>query len=104
MAVGETLYQRNLKRPLDQALRAEISQMIDRHAPTLPVAVKHEWDPNGIILKIRSVMMSFIVNFANNRVVVVVSEMSFAGRLFYTQANRQKAIQFFEEIATDLDL
>ena len=104
MAAGETLYQRKMKRTLDQPLRVQISEMIDRHAPTLPVAVTHEWDSNGILLRIRSVMMSFVVSFANNRVVVVVGEMSFAGRLFYTQANRQKAIQFFDEIATELDL
>ena len=47
--------------------------------------------------------ISFVVNFAHDRM-VVDAELSLAAKMFATDENRRHAVRFIESVANDLNL
>ncbi len=61
------------------------------------------WHDSLPELTIHSKWIKFIVNF-HKQDMVVLAELSWAAKMFATDANRRTAAQFIENIVTDLDL
>ena len=61
------------------------------------------WDKTKPEFAIRSKLLSFIVRFTQDEM-VVDAELSLAAKMFATQENRNLAVRFIESIAKDLNL
>jgi hypothetical protein len=62
-----------------------------------------QWHRDQPRLTIRSKWLSFVVNFADESL-VVDAELSLAAKAFATTKHRENAVRFIESIANDLDL
>src|SRR5436305_873827 len=100
----ETLLERQLRRPLDEATRRAIESEYRRRRHEIPIPTELRWHATHPQFTIRSPLLSFIVNFTPDRRLVVDAELSMAGRLLASDSNRKKAVQFIESIAVDLGL
>ncbi len=103
MSKRETLLDRPLKRPLDDATKRAIELEFARRRHEIPIPTELKWHTDQPEFTIRSTWMSFIVQFTNHRL-LVEAELSFAARLLATEANRKQAVEFIESIATELEL
>jgi hypothetical protein len=99
----EKLYERKLKRPLDDKTRAAIQSEFGRRRDQIPVPTEMSWSASKPELTIRSQWISFIVHFTQERM-VVNAELSLAAKMFATAENRQHAVHFIESVADDLNL
>jgi hypothetical protein len=99
----ERLYERPIKRPLDDQLREAINAVAARRRHELPIAADFAWHATDPVFTIRSNMLSFIVSFAPERF-TVDAKMSLAAKMLATESNRKQAIGFFDSIADELDL
>jgi hypothetical protein len=99
----ELLYERRLKRPLDDQLREAINREAVKRRHEIPVPTEFEWHATNPVLKIKSYLMSFTVSFTPEKL-TVFAELSLAAKMLLTEAKRKQAVQFFDAIAKDLDL
>jgi hypothetical protein len=99
----ETIYQRRLKRPIDEPTRTAISAEFARRRHQIPVPAEIHWHPEKPQFTIHSSWLSFVVHFANDDL-VVNAEMSLTAKMLATPANRKHAVQLIETIANDLGL
>jgi|SRR6516225_3281874 hypothetical protein len=99
----ETIYQRRLKRPIDEPTRTAISAEFARLRHQIPVPAEMKWHPEKPQFTIHSKWLSFVVHFTNDDL-VVDAELSLTARILATDANRKQAVQLIDTIANDLGL
>jgi hypothetical protein len=99
----EKLYERPLKRPLDEQTRAAIHSEFRRRRGQIPVPAELSWHVAKPELTIRSQWISFVVDFSHERM-VVDAELSLAAKMFATDENRRHAVRFIESVADHLNL
>jgi hypothetical protein len=99
----EKLYERPLKRPLDEQTRAAIHSELRRRGEQIAIPTELSWHTAKPELTIRSKWISVIVNFAHERM-VVSAELSLAAKMFASDENRRHAVRFIESVANDLNL
>jgi hypothetical protein len=99
----EKLYERPLKRPIDEQIRAAIHSELYRRRDQFPVPAELSWNVSKPELTIHSQWISFIVHFSHEQM-VVDAELSLAAKMFATVENRRRAVRFIESVATDLNL
>jgi hypothetical protein len=99
----EKLYERALKRPLDEQTKATIHSEFRRRRDQIPMPTELSWHAAKPELTIRAKWISFIVNFTHDRM-VVNAELSMAAKMFATDENRRHAVRFIESVANDLNL
>ena len=99
----EKLYERALKRPIDDQTKATIHSEFRRRRDQIP-------DADGTVLARRQARVdhprqwiAFVVNFTHDRM-VVDAELSLAAKMFATDENRRHAVRFIESVADDLNL
>jgi hypothetical protein len=100
----EKLFERRLRRPLDEETRRAIDAEYHRRRHEIPIPTEIRWHATHPQFTIRSAMLSFIVNFTADERMVVDAELSLAARLLASDANRKQAVAFIESIAADLGL
>ncbi len=100
----ETLLERPLRRPLDDATRLAIEGAYRKRRHEIPVPTELTWHAVRPEFTIRSSLMSFVVNFTSDERMVVDAELSFAARMLASEANRKQAVRFIESIAVELGL
>jgi hypothetical protein len=100
----EKLFERPLKRPLDEETRRAIESEYKRRRHEIPIPTEMKWHPTHPQFTIRSSLLSFVVNFTADERMIVDAELSLAARLMASDANRKQAVQFIESIAVDLGL
>jgi hypothetical protein len=100
----EKLFERRLRRPLDEETRRAIDAEYHRRRHEIPIPTEMRWHATHPQFTIRSTMLSFVVNFTADERMVVDAELSLAARLLASDANRKQAVAFIEAIATDLGL
>jgi hypothetical protein len=100
----ETLYERPLRRPLDEPTRRAIESEYRRRRHEIPIPTELRWHPSDPRFTIHSSMLSFVVHFTIDNRLVVDAELSMAARMLATVANRRQAVQFIESIAVGLGL
>jgi hypothetical protein len=99
----EKLYERALKRPIDEQTKATIHSEFRRRRDQIPMPTEFSWHTAKPELTIRAKWISFIVNFGHDRM-VVDAELSLAAKMFATDENRRHAVRFIESVANDLNL
>jgi hypothetical protein len=99
----EKLYERGLKRPIDDQTRAAINLEFHRRRDQISIPAELSWNGAKPHLTIRSQWISFIVHFTQERM-VVDAELSLAAKMFVTDQHRRNAIDLFHSVANDLDL
>jgi hypothetical protein len=100
----ETLYERPLRRPLDEPTRRAIESEYRRRRHEIPIPTELRWHPSDPKFTIHSTLLSFVVHFTKDNRLVVDAELSMAARLLASGANRKQAVQFIESIAVELGL
>jgi hypothetical protein len=100
----EKLFERRLRRPLDEATRRAIDSEYQRRRHEIPIPTEMKWHKTHTQFTITSSLLSFIVNFTADEKMVVDAELSFAARMMASDANRKQAVAFIESIAVDLGL
>jgi hypothetical protein len=100
----EKLFERPLRKPLDDETRRAIEGEYQKRRHEIPIPTEMRWHATHPQFTIRSNLMSFIVNFTHDKRLVVDAELSLAARLLASDANRKQAVQFIESIAIDLGL
>jgi hypothetical protein len=106
MASKEKLYERPLKRNLDEDLKAEILSMFQSKRDLIPGSVDMCWHPKEPVLSLRGPMgVAFHVHFEESREILeVFAELGFAARMIVTEAHREQAKQIIHDIADELEL
>ncbi len=99
----ERLYERPLRRPLDDKVRAGLDRAVAARRSQFPMITGADWHPSRPELTIRTPIVSFVVRFADGAA-RVDAEMTLAGKLLASDANRRLAIRFIEEIAVEVGL
>jgi hypothetical protein len=99
----EKLYERPLKRPLDEQTRLAINSELNRRREELPLPTQVAWSEDKPEVTIRSQFLAVIVQFLDHRL-VVKAELSLAAKMLLTPANRREAIKLIESVADDLNL
>jgi hypothetical protein len=99
----EKLYERALKRPIDDQTKAVIDSEFHRRRNQIPMPAQLSWHAAKPEFTIRARGIAFVVNFAHDRM-VVDAELSLAAKMFATDENRRHAVRFIESVATDLNL
>lgn len=100
----ETLLERPLRKPLDDAVRRAIEGAYKQRRHEIPVPTELRWHATHPQFTIKSPLMSFVVRFTPDERLVVDAELSLAGRMLASDANRKQAVKFIESIAGDLGL
>jgi hypothetical protein len=103
MPWNEKLYERRLKRPIDEQTRAAIYSEFRRRQDQIPMPTELTWNAAKPEFTIRSRWISFIVHFTHERM-VVNAKLSVAAKMFATDENRRHAVRFIESVANDLNL
>jgi Cu2+-exporting ATPase len=101
--LGECLFERPCKRPLDDGLKRAILDAASGRSDQLPFQAEFEWHADDPVLKLKSSILPMYAAFAPGRI-AVYAKLSPATRMLVSEANRQRAIRFIEEIADELDL
>ncbi len=100
----EKLFERQLRRPLDEETRRAIDSEYHRRRHEIPIPTELRWHTTHPQFTIKSPLLSFIVNFTPDDRMVVDAELSLAARMLASDANRKQAVRFIESIAVDLGL
>lgn len=103
MATKEKLYERRLRRPIDQAAREAIQGAYLKRRHELPVPTELQWHKDKPQFTIKSSWLSFNVGYTPERL-VVEAELSFAARMLATDVHRKQAVEIISSIADELDL
>jgi hypothetical protein len=101
--LGECLFERPLKRPLDDQLRGLILDAVAGRREQLPFPAEFEWHPVEPVLMVKSKLLPIYIAFDPGRL-TVHAKLSMAARMLATEGNRKRAIRLVEEIADELDL
>jgi hypothetical protein len=99
----EKLYERPLRRPIDEQTRVAIHSELHRRRGQFPIPTELSWNVAKPELTIRAKWISFVVNFTQEHM-VVDAELSLAAKMFATDENRRHAVRFIESVADDLNL
>jgi hypothetical protein len=99
----EKLYERALKRPIDDQTKAIIHSEFRRRRNQIPVPAELSWHAAKPEFTIRAAGIAFVVNFAHDRM-VVDAELSLAAKMLATDEHRRHAVRFIESVADDLNL
>jgi hypothetical protein len=99
----EKLYERRLRRPLDDATRQAIVSLFHERRHEIPVETELHWHPAQPRFTIRSRWVSFHGHFTPDTL-VVDAELSLTARLMATDEHRGQAVRFLDAIANDLGL
>ncbi|MDR3620104.1 MAG: hypothetical protein P4L85_12195 [Paludisphaera borealis] len=104
MAWKEKLYERPLRRPLDdgalEAVRSEYHKR--RHEIPVPSElVLHPTKPE--LMTIKTKWLSLVIQFHQEKL-TIDAELSLAAKMMATDQNRKLAVQFIDSIADDLNL
>ncbi len=103
MPAKERLYERRLRRPIDEAAREAIRSAYLKRRHEIPVPTEMHWHKDKPQFSIRSAWLSFHVGYTPERL-VVEAELSFAARLMTTDEHRRQAVAMIGSIADELDL
>lgn len=103
MSRPETLYERNLKRPLGDAQREAIAREAAERCRRLPFPVDASWNGSDSIFTISSSLATLTASFSDGKL-VVSAELSLAARLVANAHTRQRAAEIIGSIADHLDL
>ena len=99
----EKLYERALKRPIDDQTKAIIHSEFHRRKDQIPVPAELSWHAAKPEFTIRARGFVFVVNFTHDRM-IVDAELSLAAKMFATDENRRHAVRFIESVANELNL
>ena len=99
----ETLYERRLKRPLDERIREEISSLFSRRRAEIPVPAELSWHHSRPEFTIASKWLSFVGRFTAE-MLIVEAELTWAAKMMATDEHRRAAVQFIDSLANDLNL
>jgi len=99
----ETLYTRQLRRPIDEPTRQAIANEYSRRRHEIPIATELQWHPDQPQFTIRSHWVSFVVRFTPE-ILQVDAQLSLTAKALATQEHRQRAVRIIDAIATDLGL
>src|SRR5262249_5718526 len=99
----EKLYERRLKRPLDDSTRIAITDEFQRRQHLIPGGADLEWSDTAPELTIRSRWISFLVEF-HDKSMIVTAELSLAAKLLATDENRRRAVEFVDDLMDELNL
>jgi hypothetical protein len=102
-SLGECLFERPLKRSLDDELRGRILDAVFQRRDELPFAAEFEWHPVAPVLTVKSKLLPIHIAFDSEKL-TVCAKLSRAARMLATEGNRKRAIRLIEEIADELDL
>lgn len=103
MAWREKLYERRLKRPVDNPTLEAIRSEFHRRQHEIPVPSELLENPAKPEMTIKTRWLSLIVQFSKETL-RVDAELSLAAKMLATHENRQVAVQFIDSIANDLNL
>jgi hypothetical protein len=104
MAWKERLYERALRRPVDDGALETVRSEYRKRRHEIPIdseLVLHPSQPERMTIRTR--WLSFIIQFHKEKL-TVDAELSLAAKLMATEQNRRLAIRFIDSIADDLDL
>jgi len=99
----ETLYERRLKRPIDEQVRQEISTLFSRRRAEIPVPAELRWHQSRPEFTIASKWLSFVARFTTE-MLVVDAELTWAAKMMATDEHRRTAVRFIDSIANELNL
>ena len=99
----ETVYKRRLRKPIDALTREAISTEFSRRRHEIPLPTELHWDTEKPQFTIRSKLLSFVVHFTQD-LLVVDAELTLAAKLIATKENRETAVKFIDSLANDLGL
>src|SRR5262249_24792307 len=98
----ETLYKRRLSRPLDDTTARALDHGYPRRRHEIPVETELHWPHAKPQFTIRSRLLSFVVHFTPESL-VVDAELTLAAKMLATDADRKQAVTFIESIAQELN-
>jgi len=104
MAWKEKLYERALRRPVDDGALEAVRSEYHKRRHEIPVdseLVLHPSKPELMTIKTR--WLSLIIQFHQEKM-TVDAEFSLAAKMMATEHNRRLAVQFIDSIADDLNL
>ncbi len=101
--LGDCLFERPLKRAMDDELRRAILEAAVSRSGQLPFQADFEWHAVDPVLHFKSSILPLAATFTPGRI-AVYAKLSLATRMLVTESNRRRAIGFIEEIADELDL
>jgi hypothetical protein len=99
----ERLFERPLKRPVDDAVRQAIEAEIHRRRHEFPIPIELGWAQGQQSFTIASKWFNLLVDFAQDRM-VVDAELTLAARVLATESNRQKLIAIINDSFDKLKL
>lgn len=99
----ETLYERPLRRPFDEAVRDAIETEYHRRRHELPVATELFWHRSQPQFTLKSQWLSFVGRFQGLRL-IIDAELTFAARMMITDQHRREAVLVIDQIVQALDL
>ncbi len=103
MAWREKLYERQLKRPVDNPTLEAIRSEFHRRQHEIPVPSELLQNSAKPEMTVKTRWLSFIVQFSKETL-RVDAKLSLAAKMLATHENRQVAVQFIDSIANDLNL
>ncbi len=103
MRSREKLYERRLRRPIDDDARKAIHSAYLKRRHEIPVPTELHWHEDKTQFSIRSSLLSFNVGYGKE-LLVVEAELSLAARLMATKEHRRQAVAMIESIADELGL
>jgi hypothetical protein len=104
MAWKEKLYERPLRRPLDDGALEAVRSEYHKRRHEIPVEselVLHPSKPE--LMTIRTKWLSFVIQFHQEKL-TVDAELSLTAKLMATEQNRKLAVEFIDSIADELNL
>jgi hypothetical protein len=99
----ETLYERRLRRPLDEPTRKAIDSVYRQRRHEIPVPTELHWHPAEPQFTIKSRWLSFVGRFTPETL-VIDAELTLAAKMMATPEHRSHAVRFIESIANELGL
>ena len=103
MGWKETLYERPLRRPIDESTRREIEAIYRRRRHEIPVETELQWHPARPQFTLKSRWLSFPGRFTPEKL-VVDAELSLAAKMMATDEHRSQAVRFIHGLADELGL
>jgi hypothetical protein len=99
----ETLYERTLRRPIDEQVRREIDEEYARRRHQIPLPTELRWHQSKPEFVISSRLLSFIGRYTTERL-VVDAELTLAAKMLATDEHRRTAVRLLDDIADSLGL
>lgn len=99
----ETLYERPLRRPLDDIMRRAILSLYHERRHEIPIETELHWHPAKPQFTLKSRWLSFIGYFTPEKL-VVDAELSLAAKMMATSEHRGQAVRFIDALADELEL